>query len=140
VSNPTEKGNQVPIVGQAEPAWIRDSEAASLDLNPKSKGKTVPQMIEEICEGEVNCCEHCGAELALWPVKIWADHVMTEHGALVTIQYRTGTAMLCETEFNQAQQAMFGTMFAVRVSMRRRAWKLGYAKEVGAKRIVIPDA
>jgi hypothetical protein len=34
---------------------------------------------------------------------------------------------MCSKELNVAQQMFFSLSFAARVSMRRRAWKLGYA-------------
>lgn len=111
---------------EREPAWIRDAQAAVIDIDT-SRPDQIGRLIAEICEGEKNYCEHCGAELPMWPVKLWADHVLTAHHDRITVQYRTGTALLCEDELNQGQQMYFSMMFSVRVTMRRRAWKLGYA-------------
>jgi hypothetical protein len=109
---------------EAEPVWIRDVMAASIDIISFDPSK-VPIIVAGICEGEKSYCEYCGAEASLWPTKQWADHILTAHGDNLTIQTRTGTSMMCEDSINHAQQVFFSMMLSARVSMRRRAWKRG---------------
>jgi len=109
-----------------EPAWIRDVSAAEIECTPR-RPDLIQQMLSEICEGEISYCEHCGAGFPMWPPKGWADHLMTEHADNLTIQARTGTAMFCADDADHIQQSFFVAMIITRVSMRRRAWKLGYA-------------
>jgi hypothetical protein len=129
--NPTEKGfpnNLSPTTcnAESEPLWLRDMQAATVEFDiPVSAD--IRKVLENICEGEKIFCEYCGAEFVFWPMKDWADHQISEHGANMTIQVRSGNALLCQHEFNEAMQALFSAQFTARVSMRRRAWKLGYA-------------
>lgn len=113
------------LIDTSEPAWIRDASAAVVDID-SSQPEKIPQMIAEICAGEFSYCEHCGFSAPFWPTKQWADHILTEHAVNLTIQARTGTSQLCDEGINQSQQLFFSMMFGARVSMRRRAWKLGY--------------
>lgn len=111
---------------ESEPSWLRDVQAATVDFHIPA-GADVREVCQKICEGEKIFCEYCGAEFVFWPMKDWADHQISEHGANMTIQVRSGNALLCLNEFNMAMQALFNAQFTARVSMRRRAWKLGYA-------------
>jgi hypothetical protein len=121
-----------------EPAWIRDNRTAGVGFDPKLDEKPHHEWIGEICAGEKSYCEQCGAEFPLWPTKGWADHLLTEHSDNLTIQARTGTSLMCSDELNDAQVNFFAMMFASRVGMRRRAWKLGYAAVKDGPRIVRP--
>jgi hypothetical protein len=127
--NPTEKGfsSHLPLATDpAEPAWLRDTTAWELQLDLRQP-EQIPQILAAICEGEKSFCEHCGADFPMWPTKVWADHLLMAHGTNLTIQARTGTAAMCEDQIGPAQQVFFSMMLGSRVSMRRRAWKLGYA-------------
>jgi len=153
--DPTEKGFTLPTSAQAshagdgpgkgplenEPAWIRDSQIAGVAFAPELDAR-VPanSWIAEICEGETSYCEHCGAGFPMWPTKAWADHLVTAHGDALTIQARTGSSLLCADELNECQTQFFAMMFASRVSLRRRAWQLGYASvKQDERRIHIPN-
>jgi hypothetical protein len=126
----TEKGktNDLPLLidRDADPSWIRDIQVATVEFDIPASAD-IRKVLENICEGEKIFCEYCGAEFVFWPMKDWADHQISEHGANMTIQVRSGNALLCQHEFNEAMQALFNAQFTARVSMRRRAWKLGYA-------------
>jgi hypothetical protein len=109
-----------------EPAWVRDNRAVEINFIPSLNSRPDNGWMSEICEGEISHCEHCGAGFPLWPTKGWADHLMASHGDALTIQARTGTSLMCSDELNEGQVNFFAMMFASRVSLRRRAWKLGY--------------
>jgi hypothetical protein len=125
----TEHESQITNHDSSEPSWIRDSQIIEIQLSPADPAKFL-KMVAEICEGENSFCEHCGEKFPMWPTKAWADHLITEHGPNLTIQVRTGTAAMCQDEIGPAQQVFFSMMFGSRVSMRRRAWKLGYARTI----------
>ena len=110
----------------AEPAWIRDTSVAIVDIDTRDVEK-IPEIVYKICEGEIMHCEWCGAPIAIWPTKTWADHVIVHHGADMTIMARTALSVMCADEINPAQQAYFSVMFGSRVAIRRRAWRLGFA-------------
>lgn len=113
--------------GQAEPAWIRDTQAANVQFDPALESRPSGEWIAELCAGETSYCEHCGAGFPMWPTKGWADHLVTMHGEALTIQARTGSSLLCSDELNECQIQFFSMMFQSRASLRRRAWQLGYA-------------
>jgi hypothetical protein len=139
--NPTEKGSTLHTdrSGQAEPSWVRDNQIP-VTFDAIENSRPPAEWIAEICAGEKTFCEHCGAEFPLWPTKGWADHSLTAHGELITIQARTGAELMCEDAPNQPQATFFAMNFAQRVTMRRRAWKLGYAQVQGEQsRIHIPN-
>lgn len=135
--NPTEKGktSDLPLLidRNGEPPWIRDNQAAFVSFDPALDARPHAEWIGEICAGENSFCEQCGEKFAMWPPKAWADHLMTVHGDQLTIQARTGTSLMCADELNDCQSNFFAMMFQSRVSMRRRAWKLGYAAAVVVK-------
>lgn len=110
-----------------EPAWIRDNQIVKVEFD-ESLNTRGYDWIAEICAGERQYCEHCGHDFALWPPQEWADHVLTEHAGALTRQARAGTMEMSATERNETQVTFFAMMFAQRVSLRRRAWQLGYAK------------
>lgn len=116
----------------AEPAWIRDTQATVIGFDEANPNlvREIPMMVAAIYAGETVCCEYCGKSFPMWPMKFWADHQITEHGAGMTIQVRAGNALLCGDEIGPAQQALFNAHFASRTSMRRRAWQLGYFVEL----------
>lgn len=121
-----------------EPLWIRDVNAAAIKFDPTLDERK--DWIAELCAEETSYCEHCGAAFPMWPTKGWADHLVTVHGDALTIQARTGTSLLCSDELNEAQSQFFAMMFQSRVSLRRRAWKLSFVKDVEEKRrIHIPN-
>jgi hypothetical protein len=125
---------------ESEPAWIRDVEAATLIVGGPNPGRMPSEMVAEICAGETTCCEHCGEKFPMWPTKQWADHLLTAHGDALTIQARTGTAMMCSDAVNEAQGAFFSMMLGARVSLRRRGFLLGYLKAAGDEtRIHLPS-
>ena len=130
--NPTEHGPQA-TGHEEEPAWIRDNRVAQVTFDESLNARPGASWIAEICEGEKTYCEQCGAEFPMWPPKGWGDHLVTAHADNLTIQARTGTSLACADEFGEFQANFFAMMFASRVSMRRRAWKLGYA-------VVVPPA
>lgn len=119
--------HQEPSKTDPEPAWIRDSQIARVEFDEALNARGF-DWIGEICEGALVHCEHCGAPFAMWPTKAFADHTLTEHGAALTIQGRTGMAQLCADVPNESQSTYFAIFFAQRVELRRRAWKLGYAR------------
>lgn len=125
------------MTNEQEPVWIRDAQAAHVDIDGSHPEK-IPQMIAEICEGEKVFCEYCGAEFPIWPTKVWADHTLTEHSALLTIQARTGTNVMCADELIDAQRMFFSMLFSSRVSLRRRAWQLGFTVVKEPPRLVRP--
>jgi hypothetical protein len=100
--------------------------AANVDVDTSAPEK-IGEIIAAICEGEFTHCEYCGARLPLWPPMEFGDHVISVHGPDLTILLRTNTSLMCSPELNVGQQMHFSMNFAARVSMRRRAWKLGYA-------------
>jgi hypothetical protein len=114
---------------RSEPEWIRDPTAANVqlaireDATPEELGK----IIDVLCEGEEIYCENCGEKFPFWPPKLWADHSIRAHADTQTIFARTNLSPLCAEEMNQAKQLYFSATFGVRATMRRRAWKLGYA-------------
>jgi hypothetical protein len=110
----------------AEPPWIRDPSAANVQLDA-STFEELEKIIGTICEGESIFCENCGEKFAFWPPKVWADHSIVAHSDTQTILARTNLSPLCADEMNQAKQLYFSAVFGVRATMRRRAWKLGYA-------------
>jgi hypothetical protein len=126
-------------VNETEPNWIRDVQAADVHWDASLNARPHSEWIGEVCAGELSHCEHCGAGFPMWPTKGWADHLVTAHGDALTIQARTGTALLCADELNEAQVTFFSMMFQSRVSMRRRAWQLGYAKVKEESRIQRPS-
>jgi hypothetical protein len=129
--NPTEIGpGKGPL--EPEPAWIRDNQIP-VNFDAVEDSQPPAKWIAEICAGEKTYCEHCGAEFPLWPTKGWSDHALTAHAELVTMQARTGAALMCEDAINQPQATFFAMNFAQRVSMRRRAFHLGYAQADGEK-------
>lgn len=130
--NPTEKAHE------DEPAWIRDNQIAQVTFDEKLNARPNAGWIGEVCEGEKSHCEQCGESFPMWPTKAWADHLVTAHADNLTIQARTGTSLLCADRINDAQVSFFAMMFASRTSMRRRAWKLGYAEVKDGLRIVRP--
>lgn len=113
-------------IEQEEPIWIRDNVAAEVTFDPRLNHRPHNDWIGEICQGEQSFCEHCGMGFPMWPTKGWADHLMTSHADALTVQARTGTSLMCADETNECQVNFFAMMFASRVTMRRRAWKLGY--------------
>lgn len=117
---------------EQEPAWIRDNQVASVRFDENLNVRPNAAWIAEVCEGESSHCEHCGEKFPIWPTKGWADHLLTAHSDAMTIQARTGSSLLCSDEINDVQANFFGMVFASRVSLRRRAWKLGYASAVAA--------
>jgi hypothetical protein len=110
-----------------EPRWIRDAQCATVEFDESLNSRGM-DWIAEICAGEHTYCEYCGEKFPMWPTKGWADHVVTEHAALMTIQARSGNSLLCADQPNEVQSTYFAMMFAQRVNLRRRAWQLGYAK------------
>lgn len=112
---------------EPEPAWIRDAQIARIGFDESLNARGF-DWIAEICDGERTFCEYCGAIFPLWPPKGWADHILTEHATVLTIQARTGTSEMCSDRPNETQTTYFAMMFAQRVNLRRRAWQLGYAK------------
>jgi hypothetical protein len=124
--NPTEKGFPVVQDAEAEPPWIRNPDAAIVEVDSSAPEK-IADIIAAICDGEMVCCEYCGWKFPLWPPIEWADHVITVHGPELTIMVRTNTSLMCSREMNVGQQMYFSVNFASRVAMRRRAWKLGFA-------------
>jgi hypothetical protein len=137
--NPTEKGStnhESQVTNHdPEPAWIRDTDAGDITIGTNDLS-VLPQTMAAICEGEKYFCERCGAEFALWPTRGWADHLLVDHAGDLTIMSRTGASIMCQSDLPPAQQTFFSMMFSFRVSMRRRAWKLGHAKVVGGKTLV----
>lgn len=107
---------------EGEPSWIRDALAVELEVSDPSNAFAI---VAEICEGEQSFCEHCGAAFPMWPTKGWGDHILTAHGDNLTIQTRTGTALMCDDQCNGAQQLFFSMMLGARVSMRRRGFQRG---------------
>ncbi len=124
--NPTEKNSPGGSDDVAEPPWIRDPTAANVDVDTSAPEK-IADIIAAICEGEKTFCEYCGAGFDLWPPMEWADHLLTVHGPEQTIMVRTNYAPMCSPDLNVGKQMYFSMNFAVRLSMRRRAWKLGFA-------------
>jgi hypothetical protein len=122
---------------QDEPAWIRDTEAGDITIGTADLS-VLPQTMAAICEGEKWFCDICGHENALWPTRQWADHILTEHAGDLTIGSRTRLSSLCESALNPYQQNFFSMVFCCRLSMRRRAWKLGHAKLAGGKSLIQP--
>jgi hypothetical protein len=131
--NPIEKGPsnlQSPTSNErSEPEWIRDPSAANVQLAIRDDAtpEELEKIITAICEGEEIYCVNCGEKFAFWPPKLWADHSIVAHSATQTILARTNLSALCAEEMNQAKQLYFSAAFGVRATMRRRAWKLGYA-------------
>jgi hypothetical protein len=111
----------------SEPAWLRDNQIVKVEFNESLNARGV-DWIAEICAGEIQCCEHCGRAFPLWPPQGWADHVLENHATELTRQARQGMSQMSETAPNDMHTTFFAMTFAQRVSMRRRAWQLGYAK------------
>lgn len=115
-----------------EPEWIRDPRVAVVDAKPNLHGteaerfKQLSQMCAEICEGETVCCEFCGAPFPMWPAVDISDHALRAHAENLTIFARAMLTVLCSPELEQQHQMLFSMNFNARISMRRRAWKLGY--------------
>lgn len=107
---------------EGEPSWIRDALAVELEVSDPSNAFAI---VAEICEGEKSYCEHCGAAFPMWPTKGWGDHILTAHSDNLTIQTRTGTALMCDDQCNGAQQLFFSMMLGARISMRRRGFQRG---------------
>ncbi len=127
--NPTEKGftgRGAQATGHdGEPAWVADPQVAVIDLDT-SDPERLPLMIAAICEGEENHCEFFGEKFPLWPSWRWADHILLEHGAALTMPVRQQYSYLNVREITSQQQVIFSTNFISRIAMRRRAWQLGY--------------
>jgi hypothetical protein len=123
----------LPSSGQAEkePAWLRDNQIVKVEFDESLNARGV-DWIAEICAGEIQCCEHCGRAFPLWPPQGWADHVL-DHSADLTRQAIRGMIEMSAPEPNDLKTTFFAMTFAQRVSMRRRAWQLGYAKPEEAK-------
>jgi hypothetical protein len=117
---------------QKEPVWIRDNQIVKVEFDESLNARGF-DWIAEICAGETNYCEHCGEKFPLWPPQDWADHVLTHHAGVLTHQAHNGTLQMSSRVRNEAQITFFAMMFAQRVSLRRRAWQLGYAKAEAEK-------
>jgi hypothetical protein len=119
----------------SEPAWLRDNQIVKVEFDESLNASGV-DWIAKICEGEKQHCEHCGAGFPLWPPQRWANHVLG-HSADLTRQAIRGMIEMSAPEPNDLKITFFAMTFAQRVSMRRRAWQLGYAKpEEGKPRLV----
>lgn len=121
---------------EKEPAWIRDSQIVKVEFDEALNARGF-DWIAEICAGERQYCEYCGADFPLWPPQEWADHVLTDHPQALTHQAHDGVVEMSRRAPNEVQTTFFAMMFAQRTSLRRRAWQLGYAKaEVEKPRLV----
>lgn len=116
--NPSEKAPK-------EPPWITDVAAVS---SPEDNMMIVCKDaadIQRLCDGETIHCELCGKPLPLWPPREWAQHNLDDHKGQYTVQNTLSMAQLVQSQFNQAQAVYFNAQLMTRVSMRRRAWKIG---------------
>lgn len=120
------KGPQgITLIKPKEPAWITDCDAQNVDIDASDISR-IPMMLEKIVEGEIVYCDHCGEAFPMWPLKGWAGHVVQTHAKDMTIQAHLGTSQLCQETLTMAHQGFISNMFRARVSIRRRAWQLGY--------------
>lgn len=110
-----------------EPAWLRDNQIVKVEFDESLNARGI-DWIAAICAGEIQCCEHCGRAFPLWPPQGWADHTLEQHSAALTRQARHGMTLMAEPAPNDMHTTFFVMAFAQRVSMRRRAWQLGYAR------------
>lgn len=119
-----------------EPNWIRDTQAAPMVLNIPA-GTDVEETIAKLCEGEHYHCELCGAEFALWPLRVFASHALKDHAADYTVQALATFSLMCLEQIGQAHQMFLMAQVHSRVSMRRRGRELGLWEPAGR---IIPGA
>lgn len=130
MSNPTEKAPsslQPPASGLQDPAWIRDVQAATIGCIFESLEK-----VAEMCEGEKNFCELCGAEFPLWPVSEWATHYVEAHKDVITLQQQQAVLAFCTAGLTEATKHFMSMQLVTRRTIRRRAYELGMTRFVDA--------
>jgi hypothetical protein len=120
-----------------EPAWVRDSQAASMELRIP-RGEDTAEVLTDIFKGETYHCEMCGAAFPLWPPNALAGHYLKEHSAEFTVQGLASFSMMCLPAWNDAHQLFLHSQLFTRVGPRRRARELGLWHPVGGR--IVPGA
>jgi len=124
---------------QEEPEWIR-RQSTVLELTCDNDAAAIGRSLYAICGTETTYCEICGHESLLWPCYEWADHIRTVHADFLTLEAKDNYSQMCEPELNQAQTMFFWIQFAMRVSMRRRAWLFDQVRPVASEsRVHLPS-
>jgi hypothetical protein len=111
-----------------EPAWIRDISVANIMFTLKTA-----EDVAAVCAGEKIHCELCGVPVDLWPMSVIAKHHLETHVDAFTVQQIDGyRSILNQKDLSASSQSWLQIYLVARVSMRRRAWQLGYAVTITA--------
>lgn len=135
MSDPTRKDAglplDIPIVGgkQDEP-WLRDITAANFGIEIRTEGDAAA-----LCNGDEIYCEYCGQAFSLWPIRLWAAHIVHEHHDELTVQQIGAIAQFCVSDLSPAIRQWLGMQILQRVSLRRRARDLGLIRWKDAPKI-----
>src|ERR1700688_2405692 len=74
-STETSTSHQSPATShQADEPYIRDVSAANFGVEIRTVDDAAA-----LCGDDKQFCEYCGAEFPLWPVRLWAAHIVHEH-------------------------------------------------------------
>lgn len=131
MTNPTEK---------REPGFIRDitaAETAGFEFGSLEK-------LAELVKPFHHSCEYCGlGPFPLWPMKEWAEHLLT-HRDIFTVQQEQAITLFNVEGFTPAVSQWLSMQMLTRVDLRRRAYELGILRlakpaETNKPRIHMPS-
>jgi hypothetical protein len=116
-----------PEEGTPDPPWIRDLESAAVCFCVRTDAD-FNSVLMELFTGQINFCEQCGQDFPAWPPTEYAQHFCTAHASENSVQQMRGMSALAGSWGPDNAMAFIhyvnGQLMS-RVSLRRRAWKLG---------------
>ena len=119
--------HQSPVTShRADEPYIRDVSAANFGVEIRTADDAAA-----LCGDDKQFCEYCGAEFPLWPVRLWAAHIVHEHHGDLTDQQIGSIAQFCQDGLTQPMRQWFAMMIMSRISIRRRARDLGLIRMAG---------
>lgn len=120
IQNPTQKA-------QPEPDWLHDSQTGGPPI--AFQAERIGE-IAELLDGEKQFCGWCGKEFPIYPLSEMAEHCIAEHGDDMTRQGIQTFELQRVSGMTQMLMMVVTSLFQMRVSLRRKAWLMGLAKEV----------
>lgn len=115
---------------EKEPDWVRDLTAVQSASENVAIACSNAAEIEQMFAGETICCEVCGKAFPMWPPREWAQHSLDDHKGVFTVQHGANMTLMTQSALTGAHIAYFSAQLSTRVSIRRRAWQLGFTQRV----------
>ena len=109
--------------------YIRDVSAANFGVEIRTVEDAVA-----LCGDDKQFCEYCGEPFPLWPVRLWAAHIVHAHHGDLTDQQIGSIAQFCQDGLTPVARQWFGMQILSRLSIRRRARDLGLIRMAGIPR------